>query len=1177
MKARSSHLSWFTAVAVFTLVLTPPISAAQTVTQPPAQTPAPAKAGPPPGLQNSQAPSAEQPSTGNGQNIPQTPYERIVVPGIKRWTAAHAKPAGRSVAAAVTSAATAAPNFGGFVAAPKFVAGDLTGWDPRSSALVVFASGDFNDDGKPDIATVQTTTGAVNVILNQTPAAGGLSFSAPITTQPTTVNPRAAQQALAIDVNGDGYDDLLLLDAGNNCIDVLINQKNGTFAPPVQVGTGNLNTLGAFAAADLNGDGHPDLLLLSSKTTGSSGNYTTTLEFDTYMNDGSGNFMPPTGNLTQIQTYSGTYLVLQGRSIVLTDVNNDGKPDATVEVIQVLTTLSPDINHVVMTLLGTGTGAFQMPNANNNIVIPSNGTANIGFPLVANLNLVSLRTSAPNTKDIVFSYQDYNIYVVLGNGDGTYGQPYNVGLPGAYPTDLWVADLNGDGIEDLVDAEPAYLAIYTGRGDGTFDLPTVHFYGSGFGKFSVLSIADFNGDGLPDAALMNFSEGSVTVFPSLADAGPSVFAGPLLPGNGGDFIQRVLAQTVLDANGDGNDDIFFYSAGRALGNPSLVTALGDGKGNFFNVNAVPGFISTTFNFAEAATGDFNGDGLADIVLHTYSGSGLTLLLSNGDGTFTQKPISLGPNFACITNYAAVGDVNGDGKLDLVVAYQGDSIYNCNTGSIPPGFFVLLGNGDGTFQPATFTALGSLLYQPVLVDLNGDGKLDLVVSDTPYPPVSGNFYTWILLGNGDGTFGPATSILPYYLNNLMLVGDLNGDGHPDLVVMSQGLTDAQKDNPDLTQAGVQVLLGDGKGNLTLSSTFLKGFYGAGALADYNGDGKLDLLLSEVASFNFTEPFAGGVIGLGNGDGTFTAVGNYEAGASSGVVLKGNFLKGNAPGAAFASGSSGTTIFIGQGGTTETLSAEQSTIPAGGTATFNVSLTPTLAGRPTPTGTVTLFEGTTNLASGTLSGGSATIAVSGLAVGSNTITAAYSGDSNFNLNSAQTTIIVAPAPSLTLAANPTSLSLARGQTGVVTLTVTANSSFSGSVTIAASGGPTGVTVVVNPGTLTLQGGQSATASVVISTVQPKNARLDPPGSGPASQLALAGIGLGLLLLIPLRRRAFIRLPMLLGAVALSLAALGSISGCGGSSYTVAPPGSGTITITAQASGITAQTVSISVTIH
>ncbi|MEI9978545.1 MAG: FG-GAP-like repeat-containing protein [Edaphobacter sp.] len=1153
MKTPNSPLLW-SSVVVFLFAISPLTSGAQSV-----------------------APSDQQ--------TPQTPYERIVVPGMKSMAGAHAEDTRRSVPAAAPSSAAPPPNFGGFVAAPKFVAADLSNWDSRTGGLSVFAVGDFNHDGKPDLATVQAS-GEVNVILNQTPATGTpIAFSAPISRQINTVE---AAQVLAIDVNGDGYDDLVVLDTDSttNYLDVLINQKDGTFAPPIQVGKGNPHTAGVFAMADLNGDGHPDLLLLSSSfTLDQKGHATaTTLEFDTYLNDGNGNFLTPGDSLKQVQNYTGEYLALRGRSIVLTDVNNDGKLDATVELLQVLPrsdTPSPhNIIHVVMTMPGTGTGAFQTPSANATITIHSGATANIGFPLVAHLNVVDI--NGDGVKDIVFSYQDYSIYAALGNGDGTYKTPHNVGLPGAYPTDLWVADLNGDGVQDLVDAEPAYLVIYPGHGDGTFDLPTVRHYGSGLGKSAVLSVADFNGDGLPDAALMNSFEGSATIFRSLAGAVPAVFAAPLLQKSASSaYIQRVQAQTVLDANGDGNDDIFFASRDATLGNPLLVTALGDGKGNFSNVNAVPEFEENKFDYAEDRAADFNGDGRPDIVLHTTSQP--VLLLSNGDGTFTPKPISLESDFSCSTNYAASGDVNGDGKLDLVIAYEGDPIHHCNTGSILSGFYVLLGNGDGTFQPAKFRALGGLLFQPVLIDLNGDGKLDLVISDDPYPPAQGNFATYILLGNGDGTFGYPTAILPFYLNSLTLAGDVNGDGHPDLVVVNQGLTNSQKDSPDLSQSGALVMLGDGAGNFTLSSQFLKGFFGPGALIDLNGDGKLDLLLSEVAVFDFNEPFAGGVVGLGNGDGTFTAVGNYEAGTGSPIVLPGNFLKGNAPSAAFVSGDTGTTLLIAQGGTVMTVTPGPGNIPAGATANFNVSLTPTLTGRPAPTGTVTLREGATTLASGTLSNGAAIIAVDGLPVGSHAITAAYSGDSNYNLNSGQTSLVVTPAPSFALTASAMSLSLTKGQTGVLTLTALANASFSGTVTITASGGPAGVSVVVNPGTLTLQAGQSALASVVVSTVGPKNARSVPPsGVGPGSQLAMAGTGLALFLLVPLRRRNPIRLLMSLGALALSLTAVGSIFGCNGSNnshYTVASPGSAMITVTATPSNssIPAQTVSISVTVN
>jgi hypothetical protein len=1114
---------------------------------------------------------------------PESPYERAIAPGLNRLLAAEkSKTARRSRAvSAPRDGVAATPNFGGYVAAPKFQAFDVI--DGDTSGLSVFASGDFDKDGKPDIATVQPS-GAVNVILNKSSggtAGSGISFGTPITTEPGSIYVGGASQAIAADVNGDGYADLLLLDGGNNCVDVLINNGDATFADPVQVGVGNPNLVNAFAVADLNGDGKPDIFLLSSNVTFDANfNATTTLQFDTYVNAGSGSFVPPTGPLTQTQTYTDYYQGLTGRSIILTDVDNDGKTDATVELVHWLTNITPyDINHVVLTMKGTGTGAFQTPDPNATITIPSNSTLNIGYPLVANLSVIDINND--NIKDVVFSWQDYSIWAALGNGDGTYQYPYNAGASMAYPTDLSVADVNGDGKPDLIDAEPDYLAIYPANGDGTFDLPTIRNYASGMGQFSVLAIADFNGDGLPDPAIMNSLEESVTVFPSVKSAAPAMAAGPLLA-SGDDVISRIEAQTVLDANGDGFDDIFFYSMGATLDSPRLVTALGDGKGNFLNKNAVPGFSTSLFDFAEPIRADFNGDGLDDVILHTVAG--LWLLLSNGDGTFTPNPISLGESFNCSTRYAAAGDLNNDGNLDLVVAYEGDGIYLCNGGNTPSGFFTLLGNGDGTFKPATFTPIGEEVFQPLLVDLNSDGKLDLEISDVPFDVAGGVFNSYLLAGKGDGTFGTPLTIAANYINASTLAGDLNGDGMTDLVMLSQGLTDPVQGTFDPSQAGAIVLFGDGNGGVTQGSTFAPGFFSpGGVLQDLNGDGKLDLLLSEYTAVD-VNGLAGGIVGLGDGDGTFSPVGNYEVGDSSTSVLTGNFLNDNAPDAAFVSGGSGTTILISKGGTAASLTAASNNIPVTGSADFTFTLKPTLASQPTPTGSVTLVEGTATIGGGTLSAGSVSISVSDLTAGAHTITAVYSGDANFNWNSnASTTVTVTVAPSIALVSSSGTLTLSNNQVGVLTETVTASAGFSGNVTLSATGAPTGVEVLLNPSTVSLQAGSSAGVSLLVNT--------DPINQGAATGasrssgdgtkgLAMAsGFVMVLLCLFAQikRSRSVFRVLAPVAGVALVTAAVLSLAACGGghSAY----KGSFTLTVTAQPadSTVAPQTTTVQVVVQ
>src|SRR5881397_2620325 len=171
------------------------------------------------------------------------------------------------------------------------------------------------------------------------------------------------------------------------------------------------------------------------------------------------------------------------------------------------------------------------------------------------------------------------------------------------------------------------------------------------------------------------------------------------------------------------------------------------------------------NPRSVAVGDFNGDGRLDLAVtnaSSYDVPGtVSVLLGNGDGTF-QSALS----FAVGSNplSVAVGDVNGDGRLDLAVAN-----YYSNDVS------VLLGNGDGTFQPARTFRVGTYPSSVVVGDFNGDGRPDLAVANGNSNDVS------VLLGNGDGTFQPALSFAAGTAPVSVAVGDINGDGRPDLAV------------------------------------------------------------------------------------------------------------------------------------------------------------------------------------------------------------------------------------------------------------------------------------------------------------------------------------------------------------------------------------------------------------
>jgi hypothetical protein len=482
------------------------------------------------------------------------------------------------------------------------------------------------------------------------------------------------------------------------------------------------------------------------------------------------------------------------------------------------------------------------------------------------------------------------------------------------------------------------------------------------------------------------------------------------------------AVAVGDFNNDGKLDL-------AVTNPqgtSLRVLLGNGDGTF-RVASSPG----QFPSSSLAVGDFNGDGNLDLAV--ASDSSVSVLLGNGDGTFqTARDFAAGPRVSSV----AVGDfdgrhyANGLPILDLVTA----NFYS-NTVS------VLLGNGDGTFQTARNIAVASGPSSVAIGDLNGDGKADLVVAD------AGDFYgnnagVSVLLGNGDGTFQTAQVFAAGIPSIAVAVADFNGDGKPDLA-----LTNGYG-------GGVHVLLGNGDGTFRVAQEVEPLPFSSVdqvAVGDFNGDGKPDLV---TVTTDWTRVL------LGNGDGTFgvaQAVGPQDD--TFGQVAVGDFNGDGKPDLARMG-----YVLLNQSVTTTALRGPTSST-YGQPVTYTATVT---SDAPVRAGTVTFFDTGTPVSPALPldENGQATFSFTPLSPGSHTITASYSGAAG----GAGFTGFSASAASTGLTVNPAPLSAS-----AVNFSATAGAPFSGAVATFINADPSGSAASY---TATIDWGDGTTSSGTIS---------------------------------------------------------------------------------------------------
>ncbi len=345
---------------------------------------------------------------------------------------------------------------------------------------------------------------------------------------------------------------------------------------------------------------------------------------------------PATGTLTFTNS-SNLSTSPYPQSVAVADLNNDGKLDLAV-------TNYSGSDPIVDVFLGNGNGTFTAAPS-----VPATGS-NANFIAVADFN-------GDGKPDLAVTLADQHsgVLILLGNGDGTFTPLPDILLPNVF--EIATADLNGDGIPDLVVTSGTSLTILLGKGDGTFTvLPPL----AATGDVTSVAVGDFNGDGIPDLAATIFSgaffQGSVEIFLGKGDgtftpltSEPVVGYSPV----------RIAAG---DLNGDGILDLAVANlTSDTLTPPTVTVLLGTGNGTFSPTTQT---LLTGSLPNSIAIGDFNGDGIPDLVTANAGSNSATVFLGNGDGTFTTGP---DPPLGTNPIFAAVGDFNGDGLSDIAGA------------------------------------------------------------------------------------------------------------------------------------------------------------------------------------------------------------------------------------------------------------------------------------------------------------------------------------------------------------------------------------------------------------------------------------------------------------------------------------------------------------------------------
>ncbi|GEM_PF-687144 len=506
------------------------------------------------------------------------------------------------------------------------------------------------------------------------------------------------------DVSGDGIDDIVTADRGSDSVNVLKGNGDGTFQLPQSFAVGDAPTF--VSVRDVSGDGIDDIV-----TANSDGDNVSVLIgngprlFSTATPFGAIESVPLRGHPILFgEAFGETYWI----------TSNSQTGELT------LWSLSANAGVRVRAQFFTDLLADEpqeLFESGSRLVIQSQA---------------GIREFDPATGELT------NIRVA----DGTFTSAQTFAAEDR-PASLFVGDVSGDGIDDIITANSGSdnVSVLRGNGDGTFQARQNFVVGS---SPSSLFVGDVSGDGIDDI-IATISGDSVSV---LKGNGNGVFQSPQTFAAGG----SAFSLTVSEVTGDGIDDII--AANSSSENVSVLN--GNGDGTF----QAPRNFPTGGSAFSVSVGDVDNDGIADIVTANLQSDTVSVLRGNGDGTFQtpQDFDAIGGPFAVTLN-----DINGDGVTDIVTANEYSNEVS-----------VLLGDGDGTFQAATNYLTGNSPNSVSVTDVSGDGFPDIVTANRGSDNVS------VLKGNGDGTFQPAQNLDAGDSPQSVFVADVDDDGIEDII-------------------------------------------------------------------------------------------------------------------------------------------------------------------------------------------------------------------------------------------------------------------------------------------------------------------------------------------------------------------------------------------------------------